>query len=208
VRIPERVIVLGPNHTGLGEPRSLWAAGRWLVPGGSVRIDEDLAALLAERGALTPDHAAHLREHAIEVQLPLLQARRPDVRIVPICLARLSLDECLELGAALAGAIAEIGTSDVLIVASTDMSHYLPVKVAEQLDRVALTRVLSIDPEGLYEVVTRHDISMCGYVPTTVALAAARELSAKRAELVRYGNSGEVSGDLARVVGYASVMVA
>jgi AmmeMemoRadiSam system protein B len=206
-RIPARVVVLCPNHTGRGAARSLWASGAWLLPGGELPVDVELAALLCERAGLTPDRDAHLGEHAIEVHLPFLRALRPDVKIVPICLSVLPASECTRLGADLARAIREIGERDVLMVASTDMSHYVPADVAGQLDRLALERVISLDPEGLYRVVTRHDISMCGFVPTTVALAAARELSADRAELVRYGNSGEVSGDLARVVGYASLRV-
>jgi AmmeMemoRadiSam system protein B len=155
-----------------------------------------------ESGQVQADQAAHLREHAIEVQLPLLVARQPRLRLTPICLAGLDLADCEALGKALAGAITATGES-VLIVASTDMSHYVSAEQAKRLDRLALDHVIELNPAGLYQTVREHDISMCGYVPTTVALFAALELGATRARLVRYGNSGETSGDFARVVGYA-----
>jgi len=209
VRVPSQAVVLCPNHTGRGVRRSLWSSGQWNMPGGVVPIAGELARAIHDAADLDDDHAAHLGEHAIEVQLPFLQACRPDVTIVPICLAGLSLRECHELGEGLARAIAASpgGARGTLIVASSDMSHYLPADVAKRLDSLALERVSALDPDGLYDVVTRHDISMCGFIPTTVALVAALRLGATGAELVRYANSGDVSGDYQSVVGYAGVVV-
>ena len=206
VSVPRRVVVLCPNHTGRGARRSVWPSGAWQLPGGAVPVDAELARLLVAEAHLTPDHAAHLGEHAIEVHLPFLRARRADVSVVPVCLGGLSLAECHEVGHGLARAIRET-PDDVLLIASTDMSHYIAAEEARRLDSLALERVLSLDPDGLYEVVTRHDISMCGYIPTTVALVASLELGAKSAKLVRYANSGDVSGDFSAVVGYAGVVV-
>lgn len=207
VRMASRVVVLCPNHTGRGAKRSLWAAGKWMLPGGAVTVDAELARTLAAHAELTPDRAAHLREHAIEVQLPFLRALRSDVQIVPLCLGGLSLADCRALGRGLARGIRTSSPGDVMLVASTDMSHYVPADVARRLDGMALERVRALDPDGLYDVVTRHGISMCGYLPTTVVLAAALELGARSAELVRYGNSGEVTGDFEAVVGYAGLLV-
>ena len=207
IDVPARVILLCPNHTGLGARRSLWSGGAWTFPGRSLDIDEELRAALARETDLELDTAAHLREHAIEVQLPMLAARRPDARIVPICLARQDAHECRALGEGFARAIAAVG-GDVFVVASTDMSHYVPVDIAAERDGLALARVLALDPAGLHAVVERERISMCGYVPTTVALVCALARGAASATLVRYGHSGEASGDLARVVGYAGVIVA
>jgi AmmeMemoRadiSam system protein B len=208
VRVPSRAIVLCPNHTGLGVEKSIWSRGAWRLPGGDVAVAEELALCVREAARLEDDALAHLREHAIEVQLPFLRARRRDVRVVPICLSRLSYAECVTVGEGLARAVeAEPAAERPLLVASTDMSHYISAERASELDRLALERVTALDPRGLYEVVTRHDISMCGYIPTTVALVAACALGATRATLVRYGNSGEASGDFDRVVGYASVVV-
>ena len=206
VRVPDRVVVLCPNHTGLGARRSLWKAGSWRIPGGDVAVETALAERLQNATTLKNDRLAHLHEHAIEVHLPFLRAKNRDFRVVPICLGGLSFPECRELGEALGSALAN-ETERVLIVASTDMSHYISADAAEKLDTLALDRVKALDAEGLFRVVTEENISMCGYVPTTVALIAARVLGAKSGALVRYGNSGETSGDYDRVVGYAGLLI-
>jgi MEMO1 family protein len=206
VRVPGRAIVLSPNHTGRGMRGAVWPGGPWQLPGGEVAVDDDLrAALLAASPLLTGDRRAHEAEHSLEVQLPFLRARRADVRIVALTLGGLGRDDCLALGKAVAAVVR--GRGDVLLCASSDMSHYVPAKVAAQRDQLALDRMVALDAAGLYEVVERNDISMCGFIPATVMLAAAVELGASRAEVVRYTNSGEVSGDYDAVVGYAGVLV-
>jgi MEMO1 family protein len=206
VRVPARAIVLGPNHTGRGVRGSVWPGGAWQLPGGAVEVDDDLrAALLAASPLLSADRRAHEAEHSLEVQLPFLRARNGDVRIVAITLAGLTGDDCLALGKAIAKVVG--GRDDVLLCASSDMSHYVPAKVAAKRDQLALDRMVALDAAGLYDVVDRNDISMCGFIPATVMLAAAVELGAKRAEVVRYTHSGEVSGDYDAVVGYAGVLV-
>jgi AmmeMemoRadiSam system protein B len=208
VKIPERVVVINPNHTGRGVPRSIWTAGAWHLPGGAVSVDEPLAAALRDEAGLEDDQRAHLLEHSGEVHLPFLRARRADVRVVPVCLAGLSLAECGAIGQGVARAIRKSAAEprNVLLVASTDMSHFVSADTARRLDMLAIERITDFDPEGLFEVVTRNRISMCGFIPTTVVLIAARELGASRVELVRYGNSGETSGDYDRVVGYAGAI--
>ncbi len=206
VEVPRTAIVLCPNHTGMGVPRSLWPSGAWRIPGGEVPVDEALAERLREIAALEPDALAHQHEHSLEVQLPFLRARNPGVSIVPICLSSLSARDCVRLGEGIAKAVGAEKAA-VLLVASTDLSHYLPAEEGRRLDSMALDKVLALDPEGLYETVETNDISMCGYLPTTVVLAAARALGAKKARLVRYGNSGETSGDFERVVGYAGLVI-
>jgi AmmeMemoRadiSam system protein B len=155
---------------------------------------------------LSLDRFAHVREHSIEVELPFLRAQNPAVLVAALCLSRLSLAECEELGQNIASVLRRYERPP-LLVASSDMSHYLPAGVAKRLDGLALERILALDPAGLYRTVTRHEISMCGFVPATVMLFAALALGASRAELVRYGHSGERSGDHERVVGYAGVIV-
>jgi MEMO1 family protein len=204
VRVPERVVVLCPNHTGLGSRRSVWSTGAWRIPGGDVGVDVELARRVRERAGLEADQLAHLREHAIEVHLPFLRAKNPGLCVVPICLAQLSLADCRKVGEGLAEAIEG---HEALLVASTDMSHYVSADAAERLDRRAIERVEALDPEGLYQIVNVLEISMCGYIPTTVTLFACRALGARSAKLVRYGNSGEASGDFSRVVGYAGVVI-
>ncbi len=210
VHVPRTAIILCPNHTGVGARCSIWPAGEWQLPGGGLSVDEPLATAIMEQARsrsvpLQSDFDAHLHEHSIEVHLPFLRARRRDIEVVPICLARMRWPECEAFGHMLASAVG--APDDVLIVASTDMSHYVPAPQADRLDHLALERIEALDPEGLLRVVSENDISMCGVVPTTVALVAARQLGATSARVVAYGNSGQISGDLARVVGYAAVVI-
>jgi len=206
VQVPTRVVVLCPNHTGLGAQRSIWPSGSWQLPGEAVDIESKLASRIRDEARLTADTQAHWQEHAIEVQLPFLLARQANLHFVPICLAHLSFAECREVGEGLARVIAAT-PSPVLIVVSTDMSHYISADSARRLDHLALDRVLALDAEGLYATVKQQGISMCGYIPTTVALLAAVALGARRAELTHYAHSGQVSGDYDHVVGYASVVI-
>ena len=205
VAVPPRVIVLGPNHTGLGRAVALWPAeGGWRTPLGTVPISAALTAdlLAATRSSTGP---RHLREHSLEVQLPFLQRARPGVEIAALCLGPLGVDECEAVGRTVASAARAHGA---LVVASSDMSHYIPAASARALDQLAIDRILALDPEGLHRTVRREGITMCGVVPATVMLFAARALGASGAELVRYGHSGEVNGDTRQVVGYAGLVVA
>ncbi len=206
LEVPERILLLGPNHTGLGKARSLWPGSAWRTPLGDVSIDRQLCQCLRRYARLDEEREAHRYEHAIEVQLPFLQKLQKRLSIAALCLGRLSLDECIELGDQLARALADV-SGPVLIVCSTDMSHYISAGEAQRLDDLALAQALAMDPEGLYRTVVQHRISMCGFVPTTVGLALARGLGAQAARLVDYGNSGETSGDFERVVGYAGLVV-
>jgi AmmeMemoRadiSam system protein B len=204
VIVPERVIVLGPNHTGLGGRICLWADGRWDTPLGRVPVDAGMSEALLGSPLVERGREAHLYEHSVEVQVPFLQRRQPRLSIAPLCLGPLGFAECEALGKEVARVAAANGA---LVVASSDMSHYLPAAQARAKDERALERLLALDPRGLHEVVRREHITMCGFVPATVMLVAAREMGATRAELVRYGHSGETTGDDRSVVGYAGVVV-
>lgn len=205
VDVPPRVIVLGPNHTGLGRRVALWpAGGGWRTPLGTVPVCGPLTEALAVGPLVELDRAAHAREHALEVQLPFLAAARPDVELAALCLGPLGVEDCAEVGRIVAAAARAHGA---LVVASSDMSHYIPADVAREKDRHAIDRILALDPEGLHRTVAREGITMCGVIPATVMLFAARALGATRAELVRYGHSGEVTGDDDEVVGYAGLIV-
>ncbi len=206
--IPEGVVLMGPNHTGLGCPAAVWPAGRWRTPLGDVPVDAEMAGLLlASHPALEADTAAHLREHALEVQLPFLLRRNPRVRIVPVCLADLGEQALLELGAALGRALEGAGDG-WLVVISTDMTHYASRQEARRQDRLALDRLEAVDAAGLYRTVREHRITMCGVVPAVVGLAAAVCRGATRARLVDYSCSGDVTGDDGDVVAYAGLTVA
>jgi AmmeMemoRadiSam system protein B len=212
VVVPERVLVLAPNHTGRGPRASIWWGGDgapscWQLPGLDVPIDEAfVTALRAEAPALRADRDAHEDEHAIEVLLPLIAARQPKLRLAAVVLGGLGFPECEALGAGIARAIAG-ADGPTLIVASSDMSHYLADDEARATDRLALAPMAAADPRGLYDAVRAHGISMCGYLPATVALVAARALGATRATVVGYATSADAGGDRDRVVGYAAVRV-
>lgn len=204
--VPPRVVLMCPNHTGRGVARSLWSGGPWQLPGGAIAVDEALSAALVEHCGATPDREAHRHEHALEVHLPFARARQPRLRIAALCLANLDVAACRQMGEGLARVVQQ-SDEPVLLVASTDMSHFLSAQRSAVLDKMALDHVLALDPAGLHQTVHRHQISMCGVIPTTVALFAAQQLGATEATLVRYGHSGQVSGDHDRVVGYAGVVV-
>jgi MEMO1 family protein len=207
VEIPRRCIVLCPNHTGMGRALAIMSEGAWETPLGEVPIDSELAALLKQRfPALEEDAAAHRAEHAAEVELPFLLLRQPELRLVPIALGTRQFEPLEQLGHALADVIAAQKDS-ILIVASSDMNHYESDVVTRVKDHRAIERILTLDPRGLYDVVTQQKISMCGLAPAVAMLTAARLLGAKTAELVRYATSGDVSGDREMVVGYAGVVV-
>lgn len=208
IEIPSRCIVMCPNHTGMGRALAIMSEGAWETPLGAIAIDSDLAGALKQRfAALHEDSAAHRAEHAAEVELPFLQLLQPNLKFVPIALGTGQFDALEQLGHALADVVAA-QKDHILIVASSDMNHYESDVVTRVKDHRALERILSLDPRGLYEVVTQQDISMCGFGPAVAMLTAARQLGAKSAELVKYATSGDVSGDREMVVGYAGVVVA
>ena len=206
--VPRTVVILGPNHTGRGPAVSVYPSGSWRMPFGDVPINEKLAGDFLERCDLAvPDEMAHLMEHSIEVQIPFLfYGGTGDLSIVPVTISRLSNNECRLAGEALGDVISR-RMEEVLIVASSDMTHYESRESAKAKDSEALARVLDLDPEGLLRVVLAQRISMCGAIPTAVMLYSSLFLGATDAKLVRYGTSGDVSGDYHQVVGYAGVVV-
>jgi len=207
IEIPTRCVVLCPNHTGAGVPLSIMTRSAWQTPLGIVAADTELgAALLDHCRLLAEDSAAHRGEHAIEVQLPFLQARRPEVKLVPIALGTSNFDQLRALGEVLGDAIA--ATHDnVLIVASSDMNHYESDAITRIKDHKAIDRVLALDARGLWEVVMNEDVGMCGFGPAIAMLTAAKKLGATTATLVKYATSGDISGDREQVVGYAGIVV-
>jgi len=205
--LPHHCVVMCPNHTGMGQPLAIMSRGAWETPLGSVPIDSGLAGALKQRfPLLTEDSDAHRGEHAIEVELPFLQAKKPDLAFVPIALGT-GRYEILE---ALGNAIAEVVRAQnerVLIIASSDMNHYENDRITRVKDHKAIEPMLALDPQGLFDVVTNEEISMCGFGPTVAMLTAAKRLGATRAELIKYATSGDVSGDRDMVVGYAGVVI-
>lgn len=205
--LADTLVLLGPNHTGRGKPLAIWPQGNWLTPLGPVAVDEPLAQALLDAGAgFQADPTAHLGEHSLEVLLPFLTLARPGCSVVPVAVAEPRLAGLAAAARALAGVVAGLGRP-VSLVVSSDMSHYVPAETAKRLDASALEAVTRLDGPGLYEVVRRQGISMCGVLPMALGLMAAVELGATRAEVAAYATSGDVSGDFDQVVGYAGVLV-
>jgi AmmeMemoRadiSam system protein B len=207
LQLPKRFIILCPNHTGIGQPLAIMSEGRWQTPLGEVQVDSDLAgALKNECPQLSEDVIAHRAEHALEVQLPFLQALVEDFAFVPIAIGLGRLEVLEELGDAL-GRVIAAEQERPLIIASSDMNHYESDAVTRVKDHKAIDRMLALDARGLYDIVRREDISMCGYGPAVAMLTAAKRLGARQAQVIKYGTSGDISGDRDLVVGYAGIAV-
>ena len=204
----ESYIIMGPNHTGFGQPFSIMTQGSWQMPQGKVDIDAELSKnLLSASEYLKEDELAHSKEHSIEVQLPFLQYIKNDFQFVPIVISHSRLDIYQKLGKELARSIKNY-KKPVTIVASSDMTHYEDCESAKIKDRLAIDAILKLDETKLMNMISKHNISMCGYAPTIVMLAAVKELGAKSAVLVDYKTSGDSSGDYSSVVGYAGIIIA
>ena len=197
----DTAVILGPNHTGYGYPVSLWMGADWSTPLGEVEINKKLAQkLLGE--VIKADEAAHMREHSIEVQLPWLQHLYKKVKIVPITM----LSQDIETARAVGKAIGQAG-DNLIIIASSDLTHYEPHSVAMKKDASIIEAIVALDEEELYERCESLNCTMCGYGPVASAIVAAKEMKAQRASLLKYATSGDTSGDFSRVVGYSSIVI-
>jgi AmmeMemoRadiSam system protein B len=206
--LPKRFIILCPNHTGFGHFASINREGSWRTPLGDARIDSDLAQkLMVKSKLLAEDARAHAREHSLEVQLPFLQdLLGNNFSFVPICLAAPRYDVCEQIGDAIADVIKD-ESDPIGILASSDLNHYEDQKTTLKKDQLAIDQVLALDPAGLWRVVEEADISMCGFIPTTTMLVAAKRLSATKAELLKHATSGDINRDYGHVVGYAAIAI-
>ncbi|MGQ9788052.1 MAG: AmmeMemoRadiSam system protein B [Candidatus Hadarchaeaceae archaeon] len=202
---PECVVLLGPNHTGAGSGISIMTSGRWRTPLGEVQIDENLSnKIKLASDIIDEDAVAHTYEHSIEVQLPFLQHIFGKFKIIPICMMLQDERTSLEIGNAIAEAAAG---KEVLIVASTDFTHYEPQRLAVEKDGKVIEKIIKMDPRGVVRTVDEEGITMCGYGPVSAMLQAAKKLGASRAELLKYATSGDTAGPMDQVVGYASIAV-
>lgn len=207
INFPKTFILIGPNHTGIGPNISIMDSGEWEIPTGILQVDNQLAhKIFVNVPIMKKDVQAHLFEHSLEVQLPFILFFSKDVKIVPILILSADLNECRILGEGIASAVKNFNY-DIVVVASSDMSHYVSDGVARQKDKKAIDMILSLNPEGLYETVIKEKISMCGYLPVVSMLYAVKNLGANSARLVKYATSGEVSGDYDYVVGYTGIII-
>lgn len=208
---PDVAIILGPNHTGLGEEIALFPEGSFLTPLGEVPINSELLSLILDEVPwISKDKMAHLKEHSLEVQLPFLQYINPKVEIIALSIMSITNEELEKVGSGLARAVKrfkETSNKRVLFVASSDFSHYEPQPVAMEKDNHAIKEILKLSEKGLLERVHKERISMCGVYPVALCLVACKHLGAKEAMLIDYKTSGDVTQDYHSVVGYGGIVI-
>lgn len=196
---PSTVIILGPNHSGYGAGIAITAED-FQTPLGVVKTDGALVGeLLGD--LITEDPVAHAYEHSLEVQIPFLQYIGWNSMIVPICVGLTEYETLVEVGKKIHGAIEK--RNDILVIASSDMSHYVPPKVAKELDAKAIDCILALSSRKLYDTIIQKNITMCGFAPTIVMMEAVK---GSKATLLKYATSGDVH-PMEEVVGYASIMI-
>jgi MEMO1 family protein len=203
---PDTIVILGPNHTGNGNPLSVMREGAWRTPLGDVEIDTEVAdALTAEAGILDFDEVAHRHEHSIEVQLPFLQYMYGKAfKFVPICFLMQDLESAQEIGRALAEVLAN---RNAVVIASSDFTHYESQASVERKDFAALKAVEALDEKKFYAVLEGQNVSACGYAPIAALMTYAKALGATKAEVLCHKTSGDVTGDKSSVVGYAAATI-
>jgi AmmeMemoRadiSam system protein B len=201
---PDVIVVFGPKHAIWRNTLSIMNEGAWRTPLGDVEIDTETANQIVNASNIVDvDDRAHADEHSIELQLPFLQyIYGSEFKFVPICFRRQDLTSSREVGKAVAEALRG---KNALVIASSDMTHYEPQERAEKKDKMAIDAALDMDEQRYYQTVEAYGISTCGYGPVIAAITAAKELDAKKAQLLCYKTSGDVLGDRSAVVGYASI---
>lgn len=205
IEFEDTCVIMGPNHTGEGSPFSIMTEGTWKTPLGDCEIDSGLAkTILGNSKYLQEDDRAHRYEHSVEVQVPFLQVLKSAVKIVPIILSDAKTEVYKEIGRSIAKSLKE---KQATIIASSDMTHYEPQDIAKEKDGKAIEAILNLDEDSLMAVIRKYGISMCGYAPSCVMLAASKELGAKKAKLIKYQTSGDITGEYDAVVGYAGIVV-
>lgn len=205
--VPDTVVILGPNHYGVGTGVSAMVEGVWQTPLGEVEIDSAVAKQICKNSDIIDiDDSAHINEHSIELQLPFLQyVYGNQFKLIPIAMMMQDTETSRSVGKSIAESTDSRG---VLIIASSDLSHYEPQRQAERKDRLVMNAILKLDEEELQRAVESENISMCGYGPVSSAIVAGKLLGARTAKVVSYQTSGDITGDYGQVVGYLSATIA
>lgn len=199
-------IIIGPNHTGVGQPISV-SFEDWKTPLGIAKCDPELAwAIVKESRIARRDELAHLSEHSSEVQLPFLQSVAPHAAFVGICMGFQDIASARDLGRAVFEAVKKTKRK-IIVIASSDFTHYEPADSAKRKDMEAVEKLLALDEEGFEKLVDENDLSICGHGPIAAAMHYAKLAGAKKCELLKYTNSGEASGDYQQVVAYAALAI-
>ena len=210
IKLKRNIILLGPNHTGIGSTFSITSKGSWKTPMGEVKINEEIASALKKHSSkISEDSNAHMYEHSLEVELPILQFLNKDpFTFVPITVMESDKAAYEEISQAIYDTISELNISrETLIIASSDMTHYESHKSAKEKDDLAIEAIENLNEDLLLERVNKYKISMCGYVPTAITIMASKKLGANKGELILYQTSADISGDYEAVVGYAGIVI-
>jgi AmmeMemoRadiSam system protein B len=202
----KRFLILGPNHNVIGYDFSIMRNGIWRTPLGDCKVDEKLANDL-KTDILREDFSAHQFEHSIEVQLPFLQYRFKEFSFVPISIKNINYSErflsnCEKLGNDITSLLKK--NPDVCVIASSDFSHYLPQKIADEKDRKAIEKIIKLDTKGFFKVLTETKASICGYGGIAVVMQIAKELNLKP-NIIHKSSSGDVTRDFDSVVAYYAI---
>jgi len=203
---PDTIIILGPNHRGFGADVSIMINGKWETPLGELEIDKDIAEnILNNSKIIKVDNKAHQSEHSIEVQLPFIQyIFGKNVNIIPICMTRQDINTDIEIARSICSSVVN---KNILIIASSDFTHYEPQEYAQNVDKQAINAILEFNPNKLYDMIYQQNLTMCGPGPITVMLIACKTLGTKKAELLKYATSGDITNIYNQVVGYASLII-
>ncbi len=204
VKIPGRVLLLCPNHRGVGAALAVSPADAWNTPFGPVPVDRKFSGDIVAFNNAVLDDLAHKMEHSLEVQLPLLKILNPDVKIAAVSVGTGEPAVLMEFAAHIAKLLK--GT-DTLVLASSDMSHFVSAATAKRADSLVINQILKMDADGMMDVVLGHHISMCGIFPAYVMMKCCVENGASKSDIIEYTHSGKVTGDETDVVAYLGVRV-
>ncbi len=202
LRKAQSFVILSPNHTGLGPLVSVSDADEWETPLGKIGVDAGIRGQLVKAGIAEMDDLAHIQEHSIEVQLPMLKFLFNKFGIVPVTIMAHDIEQLKRLGKQLAILKKK---HDFSVIASSDFSHFVPLKEAKEKDLEAVRKIEELDIDGFYEIVTQRQLSICGFAAITATMQFCKELGIKKAKLLRYGTSAAATGSEARDVGYAAI---
>jgi MEMO1 family protein len=201
----DSVVMIGPNHHGIGSGAATMHSGIWKTPLGQIEINSHLATEISKNsGIVDIDDFAHSRDHCLEVQLPFLQyIKKNEFKIVPIVLIMQDKETAIDIGKSIAKTTENANS---LLIASSDFTHYESNIEAYRKDNELIKAVLSLDISKFYSVLERLAVSACGYGAIASIMKAVKDLGASKGELLKYATSGNITGDMNAVVGYSSII--
>ncbi len=204
---PDTIVIIGPNHTGLGKPVALAPWKTWKTPLGKINVDIILRNYLIKNSEIIfPDYKAHIQEHSIEVQIPFIQfIYGEQVQILPISVLDQTPEVASQIAEELYTAIRETNR-DVIVIASSDMNHYDPHNVTLEKDMEAIRALMEMNPEKFYDTIVSNNISVCGPAGIMVLMYLSKKKNGKKPIVLKHATSGDTSGDKSAVVGYLAAV--